>query len=246
MAKHGSDDVSFWLIDGYNLAGVLSDITLDGPEALLEETHGFGVDFVEQSPTGLSRWSMSQNGWIDDEVSANLDLLSAGDGVERIWMFATAGNTIGAPVDGAEGATQAKHTKQATRGSLTKVAADFAGSGAYDEGLILHELSAETADGDTESESVDNGASSAAGGAGYLQVTALDLDGYDDVTMRVLHSADDIAFVELAAFTDVAAAPDAERVAVAGTVNRYLASDWTFNGIGTSPSVTFLVGFARY
>ncbi len=246
MAKYGSDDVSFWLVDGYSLAGLLADITLDGPEALLEETHGFGDSWVEQEPVGLYQWSASQNGWIDDATNASLDALSGQDGAERVMCFCVKGNAIGQSFDGLAGPFQMKHTKTLSRGALSKIAADFSGSGRYDEGLILHELSEETADGDTESSGVDNGASSSNGGAAYLQVTALDLGGYDDVTVRALHSADDVTYVAAATFTDVAAAPAAERVLDTGTINRYLASDWTFNGTGSGQSISFMVGYARH
>lgn len=246
MAKYGSDDVAFWLVDGYSLAGVLSDITLDGPEALLEETHGFGVGWVEQEPNGLHRWSASQNGWLDDTANSSMDALSGQDGAERVMCFCVKGNTIGQSFDGLAGPFQMKHTRLPSRGALTKIAANYSGSGRYDEGVILHELSAETADGDTESSAVDNSASSANGGVAYLQVTDLDLGGYDDVTVRVLHSADDVTYVAAATFTDVAAAPAAERVLDTGTINRYLASDWTFNGSGSSQSITFMAGYARF
>jgi hypothetical protein len=85
------------------------------------------------------------------------------------------------------------------------------------------------------------------GGAGYLQVDALTLGGHDNLTVKIRHSADGLAWADLATFTVVAAAPVAERIVVAAgtTVQRHLAVSWAFTGAGADPSATFLVGFAR-
>lgn len=85
------------------------------------------------------------------------------------------------------------------------------------------------------------------GGSGYLQVSALTLGGYTDLTIKVQHSADNVTFVDLVTFTAVTSAPTAERKTVASgtTVNRYLAASWAFGGAGSGPSATFMVGFSR-
>jgi len=88
-------------------------------------------------------------------------------------------------------------------------------------------------------------AKTASGGSGYVQVTALALGGYTSVTLVIRDSADDITFGDLVTFTATTTAPSAQRGAVAGTVERYLASEYTFNGAGSSQSVTFLAGFCR-
>lgn len=88
-------------------------------------------------------------------------------------------------------------------------------------------------------------ANSANGGAGYLQVTALDLGGYTDAVVKIRDSADNVTFADLITFTAVTAAPDAERKTVTGTVDRYLATSLAFSGAGSNPSITYAVGFAR-
>lgn len=246
MAKYGSDQVAFWLVDGYSILGVVSELTLDGPEAMLEETHALGDGWIEQDPTGLKRWAADQNGWFDDATDGVLDALAGNEGTSRVACLGVEGNSVGAALEGFAGAMGARVMKQPRRNELTKLQANFQGSGQYDHGVILHELSAETADGDTESSPVDNSASSAAGGAGYLQVTDLTLGGYTSVTVTLRDSSDDITYADLGSFTAVTAAPDAERIVVAGTVERYLAVAWAFNGTGASPSVTFMAGFARF
>lgn len=85
-----------------------------------------------------------------------------------------------------------------------------------------------------------------AGGAGYLQVTALTLGGYTNVDIRLRDSDDDVTYADLGTFTAVAAAPTAERIEVAGAVERYLAVSYDFTGAGSGASITFLAGFARF
>lgn len=247
MAKYGFDDV-YILIDGYNVQGFISTVNLTGPEATLEETHGVGDSWVEQDFTGLKRWDLNIAGWFDDESDSVEAALSSSnlDGSTRVVCVGYEGNTVGKECIGLQGPVQGSWNRRAVRGELTKFDARLAGSGNYDEGIILHELSAETADGDTETtDQQDNGGSSANGAAAYLQVTAIDLDGYDDITVTVRDSSDDITYGDLVAFTAVTAAPTAERVTVAGTVEQYTAVEWAYGGTGTSPSTTFLVGLTR-
>ena len=88
-------------------------------------------------------------------------------------------------------------------------------------------------------------ASSANGAAGYLGVSALSLGGYTDVTVVIRDSSDDAVFVDLITFVNVSAAPNAQRVTVAGTVDRYTLTRHTFNGAGSSQTITFATGLGR-
>jgi hypothetical protein len=114
-----------------------------------------------------------------------------------------------------------------------------------EEGVVLHAHAAETADGDTTATSVDNAAQTTAGGAVYLQVSALTLGGFDDLLVTVQDSADDVTYADLQAFAAVSSAPAAQRVARSGTIRRYAAVAWTFEGAGSGQSATFLVGLVR-
>ena len=116
--------------------------------------------------------------------------------------------------------------------------------GAVEPGQIILAKAEQTADGDTESSSIDNTASSAGGGAGYLQVFDLDLDGADGLAVKVRDSADNITFSDLVSFTALTD-DGAERVAAAGAVDRYLAVSWDFTGSPGSPTAEIFAGFAR-
>jgi hypothetical protein len=125
------------------------------------------------------------------------------------------------------------------RGGLHKVDVPQVISGAQEDGVILQDLEAKTADWDTDSESVDHGASTANGGSGYLQVT--DYSGFTNVVVKIRHSADDSTYADLITFTTVTAI-GAERKTVSGTVNRHLLVTGTKTGSG---SITLMAGFYR-
>jgi hypothetical protein len=78
------------------------------------------------------------------------------------------------------------------------------------------------------------------GGVGYLEVS--DFSGFSGVVVKIRSSADDSTYADLITFTNVTAAPAAERLTVAGTIDRYLCVTGTVTGSG---SITPFVGFAR-
>jgi len=81
---------------------------------------------------------------------------------------------------------------------------------------------------------------SANGGVGYLAVSAL--SGFTGFIGKIRSSPDDVTYADLITFANVTAAPAAQRVTVAGTVDRYL----SFNGDVTgSGSITAFAGFSR-
>jgi hypothetical protein len=78
------------------------------------------------------------------------------------------------------------------------------------------------------------------GGAGYQQVSAF--SGFTGFIGKIRSSADDVTYADLITFTNVTAAPAAERKTVTGTVDRYLCFDGDVTGAG---SITPFAGFAR-
>jgi hypothetical protein len=88
-------------------------------------------------------------------------------------------------------------------------------------------------------------ASSPNGGAGYLQVGALTLGGYTNLVVKIRHSTNNSSFTDLITFTAVTSAYTGQRVAVAGAVNRYLATSHACTGSGSGMSADVMVGFCR-
>lgn len=112
----------------------------------------------------------------------------------------------------------------------------------------LHELSAETADGDTEADSIDNGASSASGGWGAFGYTTYTADGASGLAPRIIDSTDDITYGALITFTTVTATTGGGQgpTFVSGTIERYVACDWDFTGTpGAGTTATFFIAFKR-
>lgn len=87
---------------------------------------------------------------------------------------------------------------------------------------------------------LSNGASTSFGGQAYLQLTVFT---GTDVTVKVQHSADNSTWTDLITFTEVTAAPAAQRLAVTGTVDEYVRATTVTSGGFTS--ATFAVAFMR-
>jgi len=161
-----------------------------------------------------------------------------------------AGNTAGANVSIMAGAFAGKVRRGPKRGEITKAGGDMTGSGAvYLNGVLLQPLATKSANWNTEAaESVDNGASTAAGGVGVLHVKSNSVA--TSVLVKVRHSADDVTYADLITFSAVTPwtpptvppATAAQLVSVAGTVNRHLAMSGALTGAG---SIACIVAFAR-
>lgn len=329
--KYGSGSIWF-LVDGYNLIlNKLQGLTFKQSSAL-EPSHGLGDTWEESLPSGLSKAELTQEGAFWDTTTNYIHtvLTVAAKGpasltpqsAVRVLCLGFMSTAIGSLFKGIQGAFTGAYEVLSTNGKLTRGNVEYAVSGKIEEAVVLHALTAETADGTTEASSVDsstltqqvvpitsssvanpstitcsaphglttgdtvviaghsgstpdiNGEQTVtvvttttftiavnvtvggtggsftrgktqAGGAGYLQCTELTLGGYTDLTVKCRHSADNITFADLVTFTGLTAI-GAQRVEVAGTVNRYLASSHDFTGAGAGPTATFLAGFARF
>lgn len=243
MSVWGADDVGFLLVDGRDVLGDTVDIE-DDQAAPVEETTPLGQDEEEYKPIGVKSYTLTQNGFFNDAANKSNALLVE-PGVSRVLCFAPRGNTLGAKFAGSP-LVQVNYKRLISRGALHKANVSYQSAGQHDEGIILHTHKAETAaSGSTEGADSQDNTDPTTNGVGYLQVSALTLGGYTSVTIKIRDSDDDVTYVDLIAFTNITAAPTAERSAVSGTINRHLAHSWLFNGAGTGMSITYFVGFSR-
>jgi hypothetical protein len=113
-------------------------------------------------------------------------------------------------------------------------------TGGMDRGIILAPKTVVSAT--ATGTSVDQTASTTNGGVGYLHVTANTRNGA--ITVKVQHSSDNSTFADLITFTSVSSTTIvSERIAVTGTVNRYVRASYTV--AGSSGSATTTVAFSR-
>ena len=106
-------------------------------------------------------------------------------------------------------------------------------------GVLLADLTGISGDGDTAS--VNNGASSADGGVGYLHLYGISAG--DTVVIKIQDSANDAVWADLITFTLDGSAIGAERIEVTGTVDQYL--QVTYDVTGTGVDFDFAVAFHR-
>lgn len=125
---------------------------------------------------------------------------------------------------------------------IVQASAEFQSTDAVEHGKILSSGSTVTATGNGTG--VDNGASTANGGAGFLSVPVNTRNG--NITVKIQHSADNSTFADLVTFTVVSGTTTtSEKIEVADgtTVNRYLRVNYTV--AGSTGSATPVVAFTR-
>lgn len=102
-----------------------------------------------------------------------------------------------------------------------------------DIGFVVHALQAETAA--ATGTAIDRGAASAGGAAAVLHVTAF--TGLTSAAVKLQHSSDNTNWTDLVSFASTVAV-GAQRLMVAGTINRYVRAVLAVTGTG---SATYLV-----
>ena len=244
--KYGPASV-FLFVDGY-------DVTANNPKGITithnsetERTDGLGDSAAEYSPVGITSVEMTVDGglwntttnYIHDAMSAKLP--TTPQATARVVSLGMAGKTIGVPCMGGT-EFQGSYEVLAEQDGLQKANATYTMTGPLDSGMkhVILESATKTADWDTESSSVDNAASSSAGGTGYLQVTAM--SGFSAFVAKVRDSANDASWADLITFADQGSTIGAERATVSGTVDRYLSVAGNVTGSG---SITCFISFIR-
>jgi hypothetical protein len=232
-------------VDGYQLKGMTTDMTLD-VSPVMDAGNVFGDGWKYSKGVGMSEAALTQSGFFDDSTGSIHDALNEKEAIVRIIGLAFSSNAAGKNFTGMQGAFGSKYSRQIVVGKLHRASAVYSLAGQVDEGVLLQPIATKAAGFDTSGAPVDNGASSLNGGVGYLFMPPpLVLGGFTNVVVKVRHSADGVTWADLITFAAVTVAPNAQRITVAGTVNRYLSAQGTLTGAGAGPSFNVLVGFAR-
>lgn len=220
------------LLGDLSMSPKLSDVSLPFSVEMLDVTT-FADDGVKRFIPGLGSSTSSMSGFMDSETLDEMDGFTSTSPL----TYGPRGLAHSAPlflVDTLKATVEV--------GSQVAGVSSFTLSGQTDGvtdiGVSLHDLEAETGDGNDSN--FDGSASSAAGAAGHLHVTAF--SGFSAVDVAIQHSANgSTGWSDLIAFTQVSGTTS-ERVEVAGSVNRYVRAEWAKTGTG---SITFQVGFSR-
>jgi len=199
------------------------------------EASTFGDDDKTYVP-GLGDATMSGEGIYDTSgVGAERDLAAAlGATSRQIISVYHGGDTLGnAGVGMSADATALEVTAEIS--DIVMISAEAQSSTGYERLLSVHANAEETAAGTTAS--VNAGADSTNGGAGYLHVSAIS----GSMAFVIEHSDDDISYSTLVNFGTVIA-PIGTRVAFTGTAEQYARLVHTPATTGTA---TFVCGLAR-
>lgn len=235
--KHGKDARVY--VNGYDLSGYFNQFGISG-KADAVETTTFGA-IAKSYIAGQKDATVSAEGIFDGATGAVDQVLSQALGSNSsIWTYWPQGET--AVGDDGYGCDAIETTYEVTSpvDGVVAVSAEAQSKTGPERVDSLHPLATRTATGNGSSH--DNGAATSNGGVAYLHVTAASGTS-PSLTVNVQHSTDNATWVDLITFTAVTAGNQAQRVAVSGTVNRYVRATWTISG--TSPSFTFSASFGR-
>ena len=224
------------LVDDVDLSGYFNNLDETAELAGLVTTT-FGKAAVTRV-TGLKDGRVTLGGFFDSGVDAVDEEIRAAFTTFRVFTAAKEGLVIGKPTT-LLSALSTNYRRSAPVADVVSVSVDIEPDGGLDFGVSLHDLTAETATGN--SASVDNAAATTTGAVAHLHVTAAS-GTTPSLTTKVQHSVDNAVWVDLITFT-AATARTKERKTVTGTVNRYLRETRTISG--TTPSFTFAVACAR-
>lgn len=236
MAKFGSPHVPYILVDGYDVKGDITEVSDIGIESILEQTHTMGDSWEESTAVGLRKATFSQSGFYDDSAG-HLDALTATltDTQRTVVVGLSPTKSVGM-----QGAFGAKYSRMVDRGKLHKIKIVYTVTGAVEELGAALSAPATTQTGDWNGTADDNTTGSANGGSGYM--TVVSLAGFTGFVGHLEHSPDNSTWADLITFTNVTSAPNAQRITVTGTVDRYVRFRGDTTGSGT---ITVQAGFAR-
>jgi len=227
---------------GLNATGYLNDISMDGSVETAEVTvlGNTGKSYIP----GLQDASMKLSGFFDgnnlidtNTFSYTVDAYSRGPSqplASVIYLPQGDGNNVNGY--GFQGQVNKDTVKTAVNAAGT-VEVDLQSSTGWEGGYVTAPLTARSAVSGTTAV-IDNLASSSNGLSAFLVCTAVAGTASPTLTFTIQHSADNVTYVPLVAFTAQTAAGD-QRVSVAPgtTINRYIRGSWAISG--TTPSFTF-------
>jgi hypothetical protein len=238
--RHGKNVNVF--LDQYDFSTYFNDVTAS-TSVDTAETSAFGTS-AKTYVVGHRDGTVSLSGMFESTESTGTDQYFAtalGSATKIKLIVAPEGNSNGAGAIMLV-ADDTSYEVSSAIADIVQASAEFQSTDAVEHGKILSSGSTVSATGNGTG--VDNGASTANGGAGFLSVPVNTRNG--NITVKIQHSADNSTFADLITFTVVSStSKTSERVEVASgtTVNRYLRVNYTV--AGSTGSATPVVAFTR-
>jgi hypothetical protein len=238
--RHGKNVNVF--LDQYDFSTYFNDVTAS-TSVDTAETSAFGTS-AKTYVVGHRDGTVSLSGMFESTESTGTDQYFAtalGSATKIKLIVAPEGNSNGAGAIMLV-ADDTSYEVSSAIADIVQASAEFQSTDAVEHGKILSSGSTVSATGNGTG--VDNGASTANGGAGFLSVPVNTRNG--NITVKIQHSADNSTFADLVTFTVVSStSKTSERVEVASgtTVNRYLRVNYTV--AGSTGSATPVVAFTR-
>jgi len=148
---------AFIIVGGRNISGDSFQLS-ETVESIVEEVHGLGDTFEEQTPVGLARITLEASGGLYDNRTGGLNEALQGMGqTQQLVTYGFAGTAVGKDSVILDGIYASIWKRIAERGGLTKAHAEYSVNAVYYTAQILHGINAETSDpGNTEATSVDH------------------------------------------------------------------------------------------
>lgn len=239
------------LLDEFDLSAYFN--SLDVSQTLeTAETTGFGSTSKSYIP-GLADATLSLSGMFSQDTDGSDEELQAvlGSATTPLVTVILEAGAIGKPAIVAK-AHETNYALSSPVGDIVTITADFNASTDATANLKYGLRSGKSLTANASIAfgslgnlaSVDNGASTTAGGVANLHVTANTITG-GNTTIKIQESADNSTWADLITFTAVGASTNtSQQSVVTGTVARYLRA--TASTAGGAGAITFHIGFARF
>jgi hypothetical protein len=227
---HGKNAVVYQ--DGNDLTGYLRSLSASAEVETAESTTFSDDD--KTYLTGMGDATLSVEGLFDATFDGEVNTIT-GSGTKSVWSVYPGGDAVGLPGRGYSlDITSAERTAEV--GDVVMVTLEGQSSVGTEAIVSHHALAARSASGTATV--VDGGASSAAGGVGYVHMTA----GGGTIEVKVQDSADNNTYADLVTLGTITPSAKVFRTEVTGTVEQYTRLVYTV----TSGTATFVAGFGRY
>jgi hypothetical protein len=237
MAKQSGLGVRLYAA-GYDLSGDANALNNMGYSQTMLDVTSL-QDSAMARIAGLSDGTVTVNGWFEktgDHAAwtSNSGKLPSADQVVVVGF----GTALGDACLGMK-AKQASYNVTRAPGNAIATVAEYQSTAGQqlDFGVLLTTGPKQTDASATDSTSVDQTAGTSAGAVGYIEAMSI---GSGSATVKIQSSTNNTVWSDLITFTAVTG-QTSERVAVTGTVNRYVRVIST----GTFTNLVFVVGFAR-